>query len=71
MPDNPRLTVRCEYPDTDMPPTEVTFGLSAPLRRPHSPWRARLVLWHDAASTREWGRDFKRADLSAGVWGEL
>ncbi len=25
---NPRLTVRCEYPDTDMPPTEVTFGLS-------------------------------------------
>ncbi len=24
----PRLTVRCEYPDTDMPPTEVTFGLS-------------------------------------------
>ena len=25
---NPRLTVRCEYPDTGMPPTEVTFGLS-------------------------------------------
>ena len=25
----PRLTVRCEYPDTDMPPTEVTFRLSA------------------------------------------
>ena len=25
---NPRLTVRCEYPDTDMPPTEVTFRLS-------------------------------------------
>ncbi len=25
---NPRLTIRCEYPDTDMPPTEVTFGLS-------------------------------------------
>ena len=25
---NPRLTVRCEYPDTDIPPTEVTFGLS-------------------------------------------
>ncbi len=24
----PRLAVRCEYPDTDMPPTEVTFGLS-------------------------------------------
>ncbi len=22
---NPRLTIRCEYPDTDMPPTEVTF----------------------------------------------
>ncbi len=28
MADTPRLTVRCEYPDTDMPPTEVTFGLS-------------------------------------------
>ena len=26
MADTPRLTVRCEYPD--MPPTEVTFGLS-------------------------------------------
>ena len=25
---NPRLTVRCEYPDTGMAPTEVTFGLS-------------------------------------------
>ena len=28
MTDNPRLTIRCEYPDTDMPPTEVTFSLS-------------------------------------------
>ncbi len=27
-PCNPRLTIRCEYPDTDMPPTEVTFRLS-------------------------------------------
>lgn len=25
---NPRLTVRCEYPDTGRAPTEVTFGLS-------------------------------------------
>ena len=24
----PRLTIRCEYPDTDMAPTEVTFRLS-------------------------------------------
>ncbi len=24
----PRLTIRCEYPDTDMPPSEVTFRLS-------------------------------------------
>jgi hypothetical protein len=24
----PRLTVRCEYPDTDMLPTEVSFALS-------------------------------------------
>ncbi len=28
MADTPRLTIRCEYPDTDMPPTEVTFRLS-------------------------------------------
>jgi ribosomal protein S27AE len=26
----PRLTVRCAHPDTDMPPTEVTFGLPGP-----------------------------------------
>lgn len=25
---NPRLTVRCEYPDTHLPPTTVTFCLS-------------------------------------------
>ena len=25
----PRLTVFCEYPDTPMPPTEVTFSLSS------------------------------------------
>ena len=28
MADNPRLTIRCEYSDTDMSPTEVTFRLS-------------------------------------------
>ena len=28
MADTPRLTIRCEYPDTDLPPTEVTFRLS-------------------------------------------
>ena len=28
MADAPHLTIRCEYPDTDMPPTEVTFRLS-------------------------------------------
>ena len=28
MADTPHLTIRCEYPDTDLPPTEVTFGLS-------------------------------------------
>ncbi len=27
-PINPHLTVRCEYPETDMAPTEVTFRLS-------------------------------------------
>ena len=29
MADTQRITVRCEYPDTDLPPTEVTFGLAA------------------------------------------
>jgi len=24
----PRLTIRCEFPDMNSPPTEVTFGLS-------------------------------------------
>ena len=24
----PRLTIRCEYPDTSLPPTEVSFRLS-------------------------------------------
>ena len=28
MADTPRLTIRCEYPDSDKPPTEVTFCLS-------------------------------------------
>ncbi len=28
MADNPRLTIRCEYSDTDMSPTEVTFRRS-------------------------------------------
>jgi hypothetical protein len=28
MAEPPRVTVRCECPDTDMPPTEVSFALS-------------------------------------------
>ena len=28
MADIPRLTVRCEYPDMNSPPTDVTFQLS-------------------------------------------
>ena len=24
----PRITIRCEYPDTSLEPTEVTFGLA-------------------------------------------
>ncbi len=34
---NPRLTIRCEYPDTDMPPTEVTFRLSPSYGLTHRP----------------------------------
>jgi len=32
MADTPHLTIRCEYPDTDLPPTEVTFRLSPSYR---------------------------------------
>ncbi len=28
MAETPRLTVRCEYPDMDSPPSQVTFRLS-------------------------------------------
>ncbi len=28
MADTPHLTIRCEYPETDMAPTSVTFRLS-------------------------------------------
>ncbi len=28
MADTPRLTIRCEYPDTSLEPTEVSFGLA-------------------------------------------
>ena len=28
MGNDPRLTVLCEYPDTGLAPTEITFGLS-------------------------------------------
>ena len=28
MTDNPHLSVRCEYPDTSSPPSEVSFRLS-------------------------------------------
>ncbi len=28
MADAPRLTIRCEYADTSLEPTEVTFGLA-------------------------------------------
>jgi len=28
MADTPRLTIRCEYPDTDLAPTVVSFALS-------------------------------------------
>ena len=33
----PRLTVRCEYPDPDMLPTVMSFGLSPFVRHPERP----------------------------------
>ena len=47
----PRITVRCEYPDTDLPPTEVTFGLSPSYgihsaRKAHD-WYLLVIRSHD------------------------
>ncbi len=47
----PRLTVRCEYPDTGSEPTEVTFGLSPSYglltaRESHA-WFLQMMRSHD------------------------
>ncbi len=42
----PRLTIRCEYPDTDLPPTSVTFRLSPSYGL------------HTAREAHEWFRSF-------------
>ena len=47
----PRLTIRCEYPDTDMPPTEVAFRLSRSYglltaREAHD-WFLRMMAAHE------------------------
>ena len=47
----PHLTVRCEYPDTDMPPTVVTFRLSPSygLRTGHevNEWFIEMMYQHE------------------------
>ena len=51
MADSPRLTVRCEYPDTDMAPTEVTLGLSPRhglrMAREANDWFLRMMQVHE------------------------
>jgi len=47
----PRLTIRCEYPNTDLPPTEVTFRLSPrygihTAREAHD-WFLAMMLGHE------------------------
>ena len=47
----PRITVRCAYPETDMPPTEVSFALSASYgfltdREAHE-WFMRMMREHE------------------------
>ncbi len=63
MADNPRLTIRCEYPDTDMPPTEVTFGLSPSYG---------LTTGHEAnewfLSLMHWYEEFEVETDRAGEW---
>ncbi len=47
----PRITVRCEYPDTSMPPTVVTFRLSRSYRiqnaREAHEWFMRMMREHE------------------------
>ncbi len=49
MADAPRLTIRCEYPDTDKPPADVTFRLSPSygIRTAHEANEWFLDLMHD------------------------
>ena len=51
MADTPRLTVRCEYPDTPLDPTEVTFGLARSYdihtAREAYDWFLRMMLHHE------------------------
>ena len=54
MADNPRLTVRCEYPDMSSPPSDVSFRLSPSYglhtaREAHA-WFLKMM----QASTRSW-----------------
>ena len=51
MADTPRLTVRCEYPDSCLEPTEVTFSLSPSYgiltaRDAHA-WLLRMMAEHE------------------------
>ena len=45
----PHLTIRCEYPDTDLPPTEVTFRLSPGIRTGHeaNEWFIEMMYLHE------------------------
>ena len=51
MADDPRMAVRCEYPETPLDPTEVTFGLSPhygihTAREAHA-WFLRMMREHE------------------------
>ena len=59
----PRLTVRCTYPGTQLPPTRVTFGLSSEYgftgaREAHD-WVLRMIREHEefAVETDEPGEE--------------
>ncbi len=60
MADTPRLTIRCEYPETDLPPTEVTFRLSPSYgihdaREAHE-WFIEMMREHEEVRGRDgWG----------------
>ncbi len=72
----PRLTIRCEYPDTLMAPTEVTFRLSPhygiySAREAHD-WFLRMMQEHEEFEVETDRRGLPSKDVAhAGGWKDI